>query len=231
MKTINQKKKLFYIHFTAFVLGCFSLFSFAPYNLFFLNFLIFTSFLLIFYKNKKILTLKHSFVFGCAFGFGYFLSNIHWITISLTFDESFTILIPVALIIIPLFLSVFIGLATMFCQKYVDNKVSFIIYFSILFSLFEFIRGTILTVFPWNLISYTWSQSIESIQILSLIAPSVICLLIWMLVPLILAINFSFQDYYLQDLSKTGYVGFKNYYYLFSNKFNFLDYNLICKGK
>ena len=113
--------------------------------------------------------MKHSFVFGCAFGFGYFLSNIHWITISLTFDESFTILIPVALIIIPLFLSVFIGLATMFCQKYVDNKVSFIIYFSILFSLFEFIRGTILTGFPWNLISYTWSQSIESIQILSLI--------------------------------------------------------------
>ena len=30
-------------------------------------------------------------------------------------------------------------------------------------------RGHLLTGFPWNLISYTWSWSIESIQILSLI--------------------------------------------------------------
>ena len=61
-----------------------------------------------------------------------------------------------------------------------------------------------------------------NLQILSLITPSVICLLIWMLVPLLLAINFSFQDYYLQDLSKTGYVGFKNYYYLFNER-NFIS--------
>ena len=59
-------------------------------------------------------------------------------------------------------------------------------------------------------------------QILTLIAPSVICLLIWMMVPLLLAINFSFQDFYLQDLSKTGYVGFKNYFYLFNER-NFLS--------
>tara|TARA_E500000331_G_scaffold321511_1_gene335805 strand:+ start:6397 stop:7947 length:1551 start_codon:yes stop_codon:yes gene_type:complete len=169
LKTFNQKKQLFYIHFKAFILGCFSLFCFAPYNLYFLNFLIFTSFLLIFYKNKKILTFKQSFIYGCAFGFGYFLSNIHWITISLTFDESFKILIPFALIIIPLFLSIFIGLATVLSRTCVDNKISFVIYFSILFSLFEFIRGTIFTGFPWNLIAFSWSQSIENIQILSLI--------------------------------------------------------------
>ena len=37
------------------------------------------------------------------------------------------------------------------------------------FSIFEFLRGNLLTGFPWNLISYTWSWSAESIQILSLI--------------------------------------------------------------
>ena len=55
-------------------------------------------------------------------------------------------------------------------------------------------------------------------QIISLIAPSVICLLVWMFIPLLLAVNFSFQDFYLQDSSKTGYVGFKNYYYLFKER-------------
>ena len=37
------------------------------------------------------------------------------------------------------------------------------------FSFFEFLRGNLFTGFPWNLFSYTWSWSIESIQILSLI--------------------------------------------------------------
>ena len=41
--------------------------------------------------------------------------------------------------------------------------------FSLIFSIFEFLRGNLLTGFPWNLISYTWSWSIEITQILSLI--------------------------------------------------------------
>ena len=42
-------------------------------------------------------------------------------------------------------------------------------FFSLVFTIFEFLRGNLLTGFPWNLISYTWSWSNESIQILSLI--------------------------------------------------------------
>mgnify|MGYP001223714733 CR=1 FL=1 len=50
-----------------------------------------------FYKNGKWI----SFKIGWMFGFGYFISNLYWITNSLTFEESFKPLIPFALILVP----------------------------------------------------------------------------------------------------------------------------------
>ena len=54
-----------------------------------------------------------SFTIGWVFGFGYFISNLYWITNSLTFEEAFKPLIPFALILIPAFLALFYGLSTL----------------------------------------------------------------------------------------------------------------------
>ena len=78
-------------------------------------------------------------------------------------------LIPFALILIPLFLSLFFGLAILLVGAFAEKNIYFILLFSLVFSMFEFLRGNLLTGFPWNLISYTWSWSTEVIQILSLI--------------------------------------------------------------
>jgi len=93
----------------------------------------------------------------------------YWISISLTHDETFKGLIPFAIIFVPLFLSLFFGLSILTVGIFAEKNISFILLFSLVFSIFEFLRGNLLTGFPWNLISYTWSWSIESIQILSLI--------------------------------------------------------------
>ena len=162
-------KKIYY-YFFVFLLGSSTSLTFQPYNLFFLNFIIFPSFLQILFLSKKNhLNINNFFILGCLFGYGFFLSGIYWITISLTFDESFKYLIPLALIIIPLLLSLFYGFLLIALFPFIKRTISFVLIFSIFFSLMEYLRSTILTGFPWNLIGYTWSWSNESIQILSII--------------------------------------------------------------
>ena len=112
------------------------------------------------YRKKK--SNRYFFYLGCAFGFGFFLCGNYWISISLTHDVIFKGLIPFALILIPLFLSLFFGLSTLLAGVFAEKKISFILFFSLIFSIFEFLRGNLLTGFPWNLIAYTWSWSTDS---------------------------------------------------------------------
>ena len=169
--------KFFIIFFLPFLLGAITIFGFAPYNFTIINFFTFSTLLFLIYTIKKKTKSKYRkkksnryFLYlGSAFGFGFFLLGNYWISISLTHDETFTGLIPFALILIPLFLSLFFGIAILIIGSFTEKKIYFVLLFSLVFSVFEFLRGNILTGFPWNLISYTWLWSIESIQILSLI--------------------------------------------------------------
>ena len=124
----------------------------------------------IFNKKKKTSNNKCFFKYGWCFGFGYFLFSLYWIAISLTFDQSFKFLIPTAIILLPALLAIFYGLITyLFSILYSKNVISSFFIFSILFGIIEFIRGSILTGFPWNLISFSFSNNIYFIQILSII--------------------------------------------------------------
>ena len=175
--TTLLNNKLFVVFLAPFLLGAITTLGFAPYNFTFVNFFTFSILLFLIslikkkmeskYRKKKFI--RYFFYLGSAFGFGFFLLGNYWISISLTHEEIFKGLIPFALILIPLFLSLFFGLAVLITGIFVKKNVSFILYFSLVFSAFEFLRGNLLTGFPWNLISYTWSWSVEVTQILSLI--------------------------------------------------------------
>jgi len=143
-------------------------FSLPPYNLIFINFLTFPIllYILINYVDKKTI----SFFIGWIFGFGYFISNIYWITNSLTFDINFKFIIPFALILIPLFLGIFYGLVTLLCNLFnLKNKFSSILFFSIFFGGIEFLRSFIFGGFPWNLTVFSLSKNLSSLQILTYI--------------------------------------------------------------
>ena len=154
-----------------FFLGAISSYSLPPYNYFIINFFTFSLFFIFLFKKRKTNSNNKSFFkHGWFFGFGYFLCSLYWIAISLTFDESFKFLIPIAIVLLPAFLAIFYGLITYFFSIfYSKNIISTFFIFSILYGSIEFIRGSILTGFPWNLIAFSFSESIYFIQILSVI--------------------------------------------------------------
>ncbi len=152
-------------------LGVASSFSLPPYNYLVINFLTLSLFFIyLFKKSKKNKKKGIFFLYGWLFGFGYFVSNLYWIPISLTFDESLKFLIPISLILIPGFLALFYGLISyFFIILKPKNILSAFFIFALIFGMVEFLRGSILTGFPWNLVVYSFSNIIEFVNITSII--------------------------------------------------------------
>ena len=158
-------------------IGLLTVFSFQPFNFTLINFVILPIFFyLTVYINKKSKTTfrkkpyrKNLFIFGLMFGFGFYLSGISWITHSLTFDENFKILIPFAIVIIPLFLSLFLGFVTLLVGPFLNYNFSSILLFSGSLAFSDFLRAKLFSGFPWNLWAYSLSWSTEMLQTLDLL--------------------------------------------------------------
>ena len=142
-----------------------------------INFFIFPFFfyLINFIKKKSKVTYRKKpykinlFILGQLFGFGFYISGISWITNSLTFDENFQILIPFAIILIPLFLSLFIGITILLIGPYIKLNFISVILFSASLAFSDYLRAKILSGFPWNLWAYSASSFNEILQVINYI--------------------------------------------------------------
>ena len=139
------KNNLVIFGFLPFIIGLITSFSLPPYNLILINFITFPILLfIVFALKQKKKKAKVFFRVGWLFGFGYFLSNLYWITYSLTYDDIFKIFIPIALILIPAFLAIFYGLSILLLVKLnVNKRLTSIFVFSLVFSIIEYFRGNI----------------------------------------------------------------------------------------
>jgi apolipoprotein N-acyltransferase len=168
---LQSKGSFFFI---AFILGIFLSLGFDPFNVPFISLVIVGLF---FKLNDKFYLIhqksyKDFFSIGLAFGFGFFISSTYWISNALiVYGGMISYFLPLTIIALPLVLSLFFG-AMQILNCFLWNKTNAkIFYFAASWTIFEILRSFLFTGLPWNLISYSWSWSVNFIQILSVVGP------------------------------------------------------------
>jgi apolipoprotein N-acyltransferase len=93
---------------------------------------------------------------GWAFGFGYFLAGLWWIGAAFLVDaDKFAWLLPVAVLAMPAGLALFWALAAAAARLSWPDGWRRILVLAISFTAAEWLRGHVLTGFPWNAFGYT----------------------------------------------------------------------------
>ncbi len=108
---------------------------------------------------------KAAFFQGWAFGIGYFLVGLHWVGHAFMVDAArFGWLMPFALFALAAGLGLFPALAAACTQRLSAPGISRLLAFTLFWGLSEWLRGTILTGFPWLLSGHVWAASEFSLQ-------------------------------------------------------------------
>ncbi len=113
----------------------------------------------------RIYAARSAFAVGMAFGFGYFFAGLYWIG-SAFFAENndFILLMPFATILLPLLLSIYWALACLLARIFWSGSVRNVFTVAICLSIFEFLRGTLFTGLPWNLMGFAFDFSTALLQ-------------------------------------------------------------------
>lgn len=112
---------------------------------------------------------KRAFALGWGFGFGYFLLALFWIGNALLVPgNDFIWVWPLAVVGLPFGLAIFTGLAMYAATRIADLKTwRGFAAFGLALMVSEFLRGHILTGFPWDLFAYGWAGVLPMVQSVS----------------------------------------------------------------
>ncbi len=100
---------------------------------------------------------RGAFAVGWGFGFGHFSAGLYWIAYALLVDpERFGWMIPFAVFGLGGLLGLFPALAALAARRLARPGVPRVLMLAAAWTLFEWVRGWILTGFPWNLIGTVW---------------------------------------------------------------------------
>ncbi len=114
---------------------------------------------------------RASFAAGWWFGFGHFVAGLHWLGFALTADpeRSFIWLVPFAVAGVAAGLAIFTGAAALVTALTYQTGWRRVIVLALAWTAAEWLRGHVLTGFPWNLIGYTWTSADSVLQITSVL--------------------------------------------------------------
>lgn len=110
-------------------------------------------------------TRKRRFWDGWWFGWGFFVIGNYWIALSMLTDLSqFGWLIPFTVFGLTGLLAIFFGLSCVLAGEFRRPALPQSLWFASVWSLMEWVRGHILSGFPWNLPGYALSFSDAAVQ-------------------------------------------------------------------
>ena len=102
---------------------------------------------------------------GWWFGFGHFIAGLYWTgTALLTEPEKFAWMVPFAVLGLPAVLALFTALAAYTARLAPAGGVR-VVALAAAWTAAEWLRGHVLTGFPWNLIGYSWAVSDAMLQV------------------------------------------------------------------
>ena len=114
-------------------------------------------------------SLKSDLALGWTFAFGFFLAGLYWVGISATVDiGTFWWFVPIASAGLPALLAFFVMPIPALVTKYSQTTLEKVLLFVALWLVHEWLRSWVLSGFPWNLIGYSASFSLEMLQLASI---------------------------------------------------------------
>lgn len=109
------------------------------------------------------------FVHGFTYWLFYFIGALYWLVYPLTFDlKTHGLLIPIALIAVPAYLSIPLLIPIYCIKKYCKNVWVSALWFSFLNFCTFYLEGHYAPGFPWAIPGYVWSENIRMMQSLSI---------------------------------------------------------------
>lgn len=134
--------------------------------------------------------IKQSFATGYWFGFGYFLAGLWWIGGAVLVEaDAFAWALPFAVFGIPLVLAVFYGVACAVARLVWSDGLGRIFALAFGFGVAEWLRGFVLTGFPWNVIGYAAMPTpllMQSVEVVGLVGMNMLAVFVFA-VPALLA--------------------------------------------
>jgi apolipoprotein N-acyltransferase len=158
-------------HGLAFGVGLLSAFSFAPFGIFPFLLIAFAVLVLLIdgAQNHKRPIASAAFI-GWTFGFGHFLAGLYWVGYAFTVDAAaHAWQIPFVALLLPGGMALYLAAACAAASALWRAGVSRLFLFAAFYSAAEWLRGHLLTGFPWNLPAYAWGASLGVLQSAALV--------------------------------------------------------------
>ena len=156
----------------AFVAGAVSALAMAPFNAWPVLFLTFSALVWLIdgVGNRRWRGVITAAATGWWFGFGYFLAGLYWIGYAFLVDApTFGWLLPIAVLGLPAVLAIYTGFGVALARLLWTRGALRVLALAVAFMAAEWLRGHLLTGFPWNAFGYALVEPLALAQTTSVI--------------------------------------------------------------